>query len=49
MAEFENVGTFDAGIISSGGQTGGAAPGVSPIMDAAGVASGQAFLVSGNP
>ena len=46
MAEFENVGTFDAGIISSGGQTGGAAPGVSPIMDAAGVASGQAFLVS---
>ena len=43
---FEQVGTFDGGIISSAG-AGGAAPlGPAPTLDAAGIASGGAFLVS---
>lgn len=43
MNKFSNVGTFDAGVIKSG-----AAPvaGGVPTMDAAGIASGQAFLIS---
>ena len=40
---YQNVGTFDAGIIQAGGK---AAGGGMPTMDAAGIASGQAFLVS---
>lgn len=42
--EYQNVGTFDAGVIQRPGgvgQTGGAM-----TMDAAGIATGQAFLVS---
>ena len=41
---FQNVGTFNAGTFSSGAVAGGA-QGV-PTMDAAGIASGGAFLVS---
>ena len=40
---YQNVGTFDAGIIQA---KGGAPSGGTPTMDAAGIASGQAFLVS---
>lgn len=40
---YQNVGTFDAGIIQAGGKATG---GGMPTMDAAGIASGQAFLVS---
>lgn len=43
MNKFSNVGTFDAGVIKSG--TAPVAGGV-PTMDAAGIASGQAFLIS---
>lgn len=44
MKRFQNVGTFDAGVITS---SGGAAPGGSAMtMDAAGIASGMAFLTS---
>lgn len=44
MNRFQNVGTFDAGVIT---RPGGAATGGSAMtMDAAGIASGQAFLVS---
>ena len=44
MKRFQNVGTFDAGVI---GGSGGAAPGGSAMtMDAAGIASGMAFLTS---
>ncbi len=46
MNQFQNIGTFDAGVFTpglSGGTAGGA--GV-PTMDAAGIASGGAFLVS---
>lgn len=44
MSKFSNVGTFDAGVVKFGG----AAPAVGavPTMDAAGIASGGAFLVS---
>lgn len=42
MSKFQTVGTFDAGVVKSG-----AAPmGGVPTMDAGGIASGQAFLVS---
>lgn len=42
--EYQNVGTFDAGVIQ---RPGGAAEGGNAMtMDAAGIASGQAFLVS---
>ncbi|MDE7261890.1 MAG: DUF2184 domain-containing protein [Oscillospiraceae bacterium] len=41
MSNYQNVGTFDGGIISRPGASGGAV-----TMDAAGIASGQAFLVS---
>lgn len=42
---FQNVGTFNAGVI--GGKAASAAPvSGAPIMDAAGIASGGAFLVS---
>lgn len=44
MNRFQNVGTFDAGVITSHG--GAAAGGSAMTMDAAGIASGQAFLVS---
>lgn len=40
---FQNVGTFNAGVI--GGASAGPANGV-PVMDAAGIATGGAFLVS---
>ena len=40
---YQNVGTFDAGIIQA---KGGAPSGGTPTMDAAGIASGQAFQVS---
>lgn len=43
MNKFSNVGTFDAGVIKSGASP--VAGGV-PTMDAAGIASGQAFLIS---
>ena len=45
MNQFSNVGTFDAGVVKF---TGGGAPvsGAVPTMDAAGIASGGAFLVS---
>ena len=44
MKRFQNVGTFDAGVITS---SGGAAPGGNAMtMDAAGIASGMAFLTS---
>lgn len=44
MKRFQNVGTFDAGVITS---SGGAAPGGGAMtMDAAGIASGMAFLTS---
>lgn len=41
MSNYQNAGTFDGGVISRTGATGGAM-----AMDAAGIASGQAFLVS---
>ena len=43
MSKFQTVGTFDAGVVKSN-----AAPAVGgvPVMDAAGIASGGAFLVS---
>ena len=40
---YQNMGTFDAGVIQ---RPGGAAPQGGMTMDAAGIASGQAFLVS---
>lgn len=44
MKRFQNVGTFDAGVITS---SGGAVPGGNAMtMDAAGIASGMAFLTS---
>ena len=50
---YQNVGTFHAGVIGggpAGGKLtvpgGGAGPGALPAMDAAGIASGGAFLVS---
>lgn len=44
MKRFQNVGTFDAGVITS---SGGAMPGGNAMtMDAAGIASGMAFLTS---
>lgn len=45
MNQFQNVGTFDAGVFTLG-LSGGSAPGGVPTMDAAGIASGGAFLVS---
>lgn len=46
MEKFQNVGTFDAGFFTPG-LSGAAAPGGAPMtMDAAGIASGGAFLVS---
>ena len=44
MNKFQNVGTFDAGVITSPG--GAAAGGNMITMDAAGIASGMAFLES---
>lgn len=44
MNQFQNVGTFDAGIFTPG--LAGAPAGGTPTMDAAGIASGGAFLVS---
>ena len=44
MKRFANVGTFDAGVITSPG--GAAAGGNMTTMDAAGIASGLAFLTS---
>ena len=44
MKKFQNVGTFDAGVITSPG--GAAAGGNMMTMDAAGIASGMAFLES---
>ncbi|MBD5153093.1 MAG: DUF2184 domain-containing protein [Oscillibacter sp.] len=44
MKKFQNVGTFDAGVIASPG--GAAAGGNMMTMDAAGIASGMAFLES---
>lgn len=46
MAKFANVGTFDAGIINSSKLAGAAPMQGTPAMDAAGIASGGAFLVS---
>ena len=44
MKRFQNVGTFNAGVITS---SGGAVPGGNAMtMDAAGIASGMAFLTS---
>ena len=43
MKRYQNVGTFDAGVIAS---RGGAASGATMTLDAAGIASGMAFLVS---
>lgn len=43
MKRYQNVGTFDAGVITSHG---GAAAGGAMTLDAAGIASGMAFLVS---
>lgn len=44
MNKFQNVGTFDAGVIRAPG--GGSAPAGAMTMDAAGIASGMAFLTS---
>ena len=45
MADFQNVGNFDAGVFTP--KLGGVAPsGSSFTMDAAGIASGGAFLTS---
>ena len=44
MSEFKNVGTFDAGVFTP--NMSGAPMGGVPTMDAAGIASGGAFLVS---
>lgn len=46
MEKFQNVGTFDAGLFTPG-LTGTGASGPAPLtMDAAGIASGGAFLIS---
>ena len=46
MEKFQNTGTFDAGVFTPG-LSGASAPGGAPMtMDAAGIASGGAFLVS---
>lgn len=42
---FQNVGTYNAGVFASGATSGGFMGGV-PTMDAAGIATGNAFLVS---
>lgn len=44
MRDFKNVGTFDAGVFTP--NMNGASAGGVPTMDAAGIASGGAFLVS---
>ena len=44
MSNFKNVGTFDAGVFTP--KMSGAPQGGVPTMDAAGIASGGAFLVS---
>ena len=44
MNQFQNVGTFDAGVVKFTGSA--PAMGAVPAMDAAGIASGGAFLVS---
>ena len=44
MSKYKEMGVFDGGLITSG--AGNFAGGVSPVMDAAGVASAGAFLVS---
>lgn len=44
MNQFQNVGTFDAGVVKFTGSA--PAMGAVPTMDAAGIASGGAFLVS---
>lgn len=46
MAKFQNVGTFDAGVVKFTGAAGSMGMGGVPTMDAAGIASGGAFLVS---
>lgn len=43
MNQFQNVGTFDAGVFTPGRSP---ASGGTVTMDAAGIASGGAFLVS---
>lgn len=43
MAKYQNIGTFDAGVVNFSGAAAAAAV---PTMDAAGIASGGAFLVS---
>ena len=43
MAKYQNIGTFDAGVVNFSGTAAAAAV---PTMDAAGIASGGAFLVS---
>ena len=45
MNQFQNVGTFDAGVFTPG-LSGSPAPGGVPTLDAAGIASGGAFLAS---
>ena len=42
MTSYQNMGKFDGGIFGGGAIPGGALP----VMDEAGIASGQAFLVS---
>lgn len=47
LQNFQNMGTFDGGIIGAAGGTNAASiANAMPIMDEAGIASGQAFLVS---
>lgn len=45
MNSFQNVGTYDAGVFAAGNAATGSMAGV-PTMDAAGIASGGAFLIS---
>lgn len=45
MSAFQNVGTFNAGVFGGKSATSAPAGGV-PVMDAAGIASGNAFLIS---
>lgn len=46
MANFQNVGTTNAGIFTLGGSAMGGAPSGVPMMDAAAIQSGGAFLTS---
>ena len=46
MQNFQNAGTYNAGVFSSGKLSVPGMPGGVPTMDEAGIASGGAFLVS---